>query len=250
MAEVKKTNMNVDSLQKLLEIVYSGLKTKALASDLAATDALVAEIQEAAKTHLTDDDVLTSFDGYNADDDAEKVVNAGAVKAIVDKVNGIDSDKLVLTDNVIDTLDDVDEDAALQIVAASVIKALSDELTELKDSIGQAGGIAALNDSGLIDAANLPSFVDDVVEGYLVTSEDGTRTFYSDADHTQEITPEGGKIYIDVTDEKGASFRWGGTKYVKISADEYVEITADEVQTMWDEIVAADTTTENADEQA
>lgn len=63
---------------------------------------------------------------------------------------------------------------------------------------------------GKVPAAQLPSYVDDVIEGYL-----NNGTFYEDASHAKPISPEKGKIYTDLHTEK--TFRWGGTAYVEIS---------------------------------
>ena len=59
-------------------------------------------------------------------------------------------------------------------------------------------------------ALNLPSYVDDVINGYL---HDGK--FYEDDQYTTEITAESGKIYVDLTTNK--TYRWSGAAYVEIS---------------------------------
>lgn len=71
--------------------------------------------------------------------------------------------------------------------------------------------------SGVIPAANLPSFVDDVLEGYLnggkfYKTRSGTSPnfTYSDA-----YTGETGKIYVDLSNNK--TYRWSGSAYVVIS---------------------------------
>ena len=68
---------------------------------------------------------------------------------------------------------------------------------------------------GIISADNLPSYVDDVIEGYYYQSE-----FYKNSSHTpaQKITPESGKIYLDITDANNPeAYRWSGSIYVKVS---------------------------------
>lgn len=75
---------------------------------------------------------------------------------------------------------------------------------------GVANGVASLDGAGKVPASQLPSYVDDVIEGYYYNSH-----FYSDAEHTQEITGETGKIYVDLSTEK--SYRWSGTVFVEIS---------------------------------
>jgi hypothetical protein len=57
-------------------------------------------------------------------------------------------------------------------------------------------GVTPLNSSFQIDAQYLPSYVDDIVEGYY-NSEDGV--FYSDQAETTIIAGETGKIYVDLT---------------------------------------------------
>lgn len=79
-----------------------------------------------------------------------------------------------------------------------------------KTSIGNAGGVASLDSTGKVPSSQLPSYVDDVIEGYYYNGN-----FYTDSAHTQLITPETGKIYVDLDTNK--SYRWGGTTYVEIS---------------------------------
>lgn len=74
---------------------------------------------------------------------------------------------------------------------------------------------------GKVPASELPSYVDDVIEGYYYNG-----AFYSDSGHTTPITAETGKIYIDLDTE--SCYRWSGSVYVKISSASdalYVEFT-------------------------
>lgn len=80
---------------------------------------------------------------------------------------------------------------------------------------GVAGGVATLDSSGLIPSNQLPSYVDDVIEGYYHQGK-----FYKEAGHSTEIKAESGKIYIDITvgvDVNKCQYRWSGTAYVSIS---------------------------------
>lgn len=70
--------------------------------------------------------------------------------------------------------------------------------------------VATLDASGKVPSSQLPSFVDDVKEGYLYNGK-----FYEDSAHTTEIPAEAGKIYTDLSTNK--TYRWGGTAYVEIS---------------------------------
>lgn len=75
---------------------------------------------------------------------------------------------------------------------------------------GAKNGLAELDANGKVPSAQLPSFVDDVLEGYYKDSK-----FYKDAEATSEITGETGKIYMDLTTNK--TYRWSGSAYVVIS---------------------------------
>lgn len=97
-------------------------------------------------------------------------------------------------------------------------KPLSDNITLDASDVGAipasqksaVNGVASLDSSGKVPSTQLPSYVDDVIEGYL---SDGK--FYEEEDHTTEITGESSKIYVDLHSEN--SYRWGGTTFVEIS---------------------------------
>jgi len=67
---------------------------------------------------------------------------------------------------------------------------------------GAASGLAELDSGGLVPAAQLPSYVDDVEE-------------YADF-ASLPVTGETGKIYVTLDDNK--TYRWSGSVYVEISA--------------------------------
>lgn len=77
---------------------------------------------------------------------------------------------------------------------------------------GASNGVATLGADGKVPSSQLPSYVDDVIEGYYYNGN-----FYLDSAHQQLIPPEGGKIYVDLTDGSNKTYRWGGTVYVEIS---------------------------------
>lgn len=77
---------------------------------------------------------------------------------------------------------------------------------------GATNGVAELDDNGKVPESQLPSYVDDVVEGYLNENK-----FYEEDTHTTEITAESGKIYVDLTGGANKTYRWSGTTYVEIS---------------------------------
>ena len=82
--------------------------------------------------------------------------------------------------------------------------------TESDGKYQPVGSYATLDSSGHVPSSQLPSYVDDVIEGYYSNGN-----FYSDSAKTKKITGEGGKIYTDLTTNK--TYRWGGTAWVEIS---------------------------------
>lgn len=77
---------------------------------------------------------------------------------------------------------------------------------------GANSGVATLGADGKVPSSQLPSYVDDVLEGYL-NATDGK--FYKENSYTTEIPAEAGKIYVDLATEK--TYRWGGSAYTVIS---------------------------------
>jgi len=78
---------------------------------------------------------------------------------------------------------------------------------------GAVNGVAGLDASGLVPASQLPSYVDDVLEGYY-KSADGK--FYKEASYTNVINGETGKIYVSLDTNK--TYRWTGTTFVYITS--------------------------------
>ena len=79
--------------------------------------------------------------------------------------------------------------------------------------VGAANGVAELDASGKVPSSQLPSFVDDVIEGYL-NAIDGK--FYRDSTYTTEIPGEAGKIYVTL--DTNVTYRWSGSVFTEISA--------------------------------
>lgn len=78
---------------------------------------------------------------------------------------------------------------------------LNNKVQEFIDSKGAPNGLASLNESGIIPSAQLPSYVDDVIEVDTFSNLPGTG--------------ESGKIYI--VQNTNLTYRWSGTAYVEIS---------------------------------
>ena len=67
-------------------------------------------------------------------------------------------------------------------------------------AVGAANGVAQLDANGMVPASQLPSYVDDVVEGTLASFPAAGET---------------GKIYVDTDTNK--TYRWSGSQYTVIS---------------------------------
>lgn len=111
-------------------------------------------------------------------------------------------------------------DTALETKLRNNINTLEAKHDAFVATKGQAGGFAPLDESGLVPANHLPSYVDDVLEVYATydVSPTGGLTnvqLYTDAGHQTPVVGESGKIYINVADgEPPYQFRWSGTKFV------------------------------------
>ena len=81
---------------------------------------------------------------------------------------------------------------------------------------GAAGGYAPLDGSGKVPAANLPGFVDDIVNGTLTNSTTFTAAG-NDVIPDGVVTPNASTIYVDTT--TNLQYRWSGTAYVVISSN-------------------------------
>lgn len=75
---------------------------------------------------------------------------------------------------------------------------------------GVSNGVAELDANGKIPSSQLPSYVDDTIEGYLYEGK-----WYSDSSHTHEVAGETEKIYVELSTNK--TYRWSGSVFVEIS---------------------------------
>lgn len=78
---------------------------------------------------------------------------------------------------------------------------LNSKVQQFINSKGAPNGLASLNESGIIPSAQLPSYVDDVIEVDTFSNLPGTG--------------ESGNIYI--VQDTNLTYRWSGTDYVEIS---------------------------------
>jgi hypothetical protein len=115
-------------------------------------------------------------------------------------------------------------DTALKTELTDSIQLVQDDLDTFKATKGQANGLASLGSDGKVPAAQLPSYVDDVIDVYATydvspTNQISNIKLYSDAAHANPVTGEAGKSYNDITEgHPGYQFRWSGTTWVPITS--------------------------------
>lgn len=88
-------------------------------------------------------------------------------------------------------------------------------------SKGAANGVASLDGDGKVPAAQLPSYVDDVVDSYIVSGVTAlTSGWLSKTSGGSALTPETGVIYVVLTSGEylNKTYRWSGSTYVEISS--------------------------------
>lgn len=127
-----------------------------------------------------------------------------------------------------------------KVLSDKIINAKTEIETELSkkinsDTVGRPSGVASLGVDGKVPSIQLPSYVDDVVEGYAKTStsDSGVVTvdgFYKEAEFTTAITGETGKIYVDLS--TNISYRYGGTTFVQITSSDMTALTNAEIDTI------------------
>lgn len=89
-------------------------------------------------------------------------------------------------------------------------------------SLGVSNGVATLDENAKVPASQLPSFVDDVLEGEAIevitdpdTGSKTAKSFILEGE-TEPCTPESSKIYIDL--ESGITFRWAGSIFASVGS--------------------------------
>lgn len=102
------------------------------------------------------------------------------------------------------------------------------------------GRIAALGTDGKILSSALPSYVDEVIEGYYNPSD---KLFYKESAHTNKISGAKNKVYVDITNNSGDVFRYSGSTFVKITSSpdhkhSYVNATGTNATTTTVEVAA------------
>lgn len=140
----------------------------------------------------------------------------GNIENIFDNINNHPNLKVVIENKVKSTVEHIFNNIDNYPIIKEKIIQFCNEAIEAKR--GVANGIASLDGNGKVPASQLPSYVDDVLEGYYVDETHFAEKYIKDA--PVYYTPEKGKIYVDIsedTDYSGKTYRWSGTKYTVIS---------------------------------
>lgn len=90
-----------------------------------------------------------------------------------------------------------------------------------RTAIGAANGVAGLDGDGKVPTSQLPSYVDDVIDAYIVSGATALSAgWLSATSGGSALTPETGKIYVVLTagEYLNKTYRWSGSTYVEISA--------------------------------
>lgn len=158
------------------------------------------------------EDIVLDYNSFKAKYDLELTDVKNILELHTNDIKILREAQTQLSNDINVTLEQVQEmiriaNTTLSTARAAVITAnqtsnyVKQKLIELDESKGAPNGIATLDDSGRVPSAQLPSYVDDVLE------------FNTKNDFP--ITGESSKIYIDKSTEK--TYRWSGSIYIEIS---------------------------------
>lgn len=152
------------------------------------------------------------------DEDRQAFVPFTNAAAIVDKDNNslqelMDSGKYKIQNNV------TTSSAGKGVLDAYQGKVLNDKFNNYVplSQKGVANGVASLDAEGKVPSAQLPSYVDDVIESYIVSGSTALSAGWLSATNGgTALTPEKGKIYLIMTSGayQNKQYRWGGSTYV------------------------------------
>ena len=140
----------------------------------------------------------------------------GNIENIFDNIDNHPNLKVVIENKVESTVEHILNNIDNYPIIKEKIIQFCNEAIEAKR--GVANGIASLDGDGKVPASQLPSYVDDVLEGYFIDDTHFAEKYVEDA--PVYYTPEKGKIYVDISEDteySGKTYRWSGTKYSVIS---------------------------------
>ena len=137
-------------------------------------------------------------------------------KTLANSVYMDDTFDKTLTDNIDELVNTLDNKVSKEQTINN--QPLSSNITLTAENVGAisalekgtSNGIAELDETGKVPVSQLPSYVDDVIEGYYHNGK-----FYQDLGYETELENNSNKIYVDFLTEK--IYRWSGSMYIEIS---------------------------------
>lgn len=226
---------NGDMLKSIYDTDDDGKVDSAKHADSAttATNATEAEHAKSADTATSANTATNANHATTADTatnatNAAKATNAdeAAHAEEADHADSADSANNATHADEADTATNADNASKLEGHPASYFETAGTASSLISSQKGAENGIAPLDASGMISSEYLPSYVDDVIEGYYYEGE-----FYADKSHGSKINGETGKIYIDL--DTNVSYRFGGTTYTAIVSNDMVEIQNSTILELW-----------------
>lgn len=211
--------VNADAIAA--EITRATTRENAIDSKLDTEIARAKQAEEELGDRITStgDDLQTEINRAKA---AEATLQANITAEQTRATTAEDAIRTNLTNEITRSTNEDNAIKARVTTAEGNISTIQTNLSPIKaawDKQGQRDGLLVLGDNGLVKQANLPSYVDDVLDVYATYDKSATGVLsniklYKDSAKTQAVTPESGKIYIDVTGNY--QFRWTGTQYVAL----------------------------------
>ena len=165
-----------------------------------------------------------------------KTANGGVKNALASKISDLQDDTATYPVDKADTLTGLTATAAeLNILDGATLSTtelnyLDGVTSPVQEQIngkvassllGANNGVATLDSGGKVPSSQLPSFVDDVIEAYIVSGATALSAgWLSKTSGGSALTPETDKIYVIVESGEylNKTYRWSGSTYVEISA--------------------------------
>ena len=111
-----------------------------------------------------------------------------------------------------------EQDSANPVQSGGVYNALQGYIPTTQK--GANSGVAELDENGFVPASQLPGFVDDIIDAYVVGSTPFAADWLSLTNGGQPLTPDASKIYLVVSagEYQYQEYRWSGTIYGQVNS--------------------------------
>ena len=222
------------SAKGIIEIATDSEATTGTAEDLAVNPkqlaAAVADkieltdlsIASGSSNYLTYDNTTGQF-GANVDttptENATDLITSGAVfTGLAGKVDALTTAPTAGTYTKVTINADGLVTSGTTLSASDIPDISADYLAA--DLKGAANGVAELDSNGLVPTSQLPSYVDDVIDAYIVDGATALSAgWLSKTDGGAALTPETDKIYVVVSsgEYQNKTYRWSGSTYVALN---------------------------------